>query len=187
MYFSFLKYHSRWKDGLFRDDFIRPVNDMKGIYGAPDAFHVEEVEPTEVTDAVCELNPLQKEVLDEIVQYGEDTGLELLFTSSPSRLGNSEQPEINAAIRYLEEKGAKVINFNTQEKYEEIGLDFSNDLYNAHHMNSRGAIKFTEYFAKYLHENYKFEDKRGQEEYKEWDEAYDRYVKFFEEGWKEAE
>lgn len=187
MYFSFLKYHSRWKDGLFRDDFIRPVNDMKGIYGAPDAFHVEEVEPTEVTDAVCELNPLQKEVLDEIVQYGEDTGLELLFTSSPSRLGNSEQPEINAAIRYLEEKGANVINFNTQEKYEEIGLDFSNDLYNAHHMNSRGAIKFTEYFAKYLHENYKFEDKRGQEEYKEWDEAYDRYVKFFEEGWKEAE
>lgn len=187
MYFSFLKYHSRWKAGLFRSDFIRPVNDMKGIYTAPDAFHAEEVEPTDVTEDAGELNQLQKDVLDEIIAYGEDTGLEILFTVAPSRLGKGEQVEFNAAVQYLEEKGAKVINFNTTETYEEIGLDFSQDLYNAHHMNTRGAVKFTEYFARYLHENYQFEDKRGREEYKDWDEAYERYVKFFEEGWKEAD
>lgn len=187
LYFSFLKYHSRWKEGLYKSDFIPPVNDMKGIYGAPDAFHAEEVKPTEETGVVGELNQMQTDILDDILKYGEDNELELLFTSSPSRLGKSEQPEINAAIRYLEEKGAKVINFNTAEKYEEIGLDFSQDLYNAHHLNSRGSIKFTKYFAKYLHENYEFEDKRGREEYKDWDEAYEKFVKFYEEGWKEAE
>ncbi|MCI9081576.1 MAG: hypothetical protein HFI70_04505 [Lachnospiraceae bacterium] len=185
MYFSFLKYHSRWKEGLYESDFIRPVNDMKGIYDPADAFHSENVKPTKVIPDTAELNDLQKSVLDEIIEYGETTGLEILFTSAPSRVFEKEQPEFNGAVKYLEEKGAKVINFNTEEKYKEIGLDFSTDLYNAHHMNTKGAVKFTNYFAKYLHENYQFEDKRGKEEYKEWDEAYKRYVEFFEQGWKE--
>ena len=187
MYFSFLKYHSRWKEGLYKSDFIRPINDMKGIYEPADAFHSEEVKPTNVISDVAELNDLQQAVLDEIIEYGESTGLEILFTCAPSRVFESEQPEFNGAIKYLQEKGAKVINFNTDEKYEEIGLDFSTDLYNAHHMNTKGAVKFTKYFAKYLQDNYHFEDKRGKEEYKEWDEAYDRYIKFFEKGWKDAE
>lgn len=187
LYFPFLKYHSRWKDKLYADDFLKSASDMKGVYDNKAAFRTEKVKPTVVVDEVAKLNEMQTGILDEIVQYGEDAGLEMLFISSPSRLGKKEQPEINAAIRYLEEKGAKVINYNTQEKYEEIGLDFSSDLYNDHHMNSRGAVKFTEYFARYLHEHYQFEDKRGREGYRDWDQAYVNYVKFYEEGWKEAE
>jgi len=57
-------------------------------------------------------------------------------------------------------------------------------LYNDHHLNSKGAVKFTKYFSKYLSENYHFEDKRGQEAYHEWDEAYDLFVAFYDNGWK---
>ena len=93
------------------------------------------------------------------------TDLELLFIASPTQLSKKEQPEINAALAYLEEQGANVINYNTEEMYEEIGINFSEDLYNRHHLNSRGAVKFTEYFSKYLNDTYHFPDKRGQEGY----------------------
>lgn len=187
LYFPFLKYHSRWKSKLYGGDFIKPASNKKGVYDIKAAFKTKKLKPTEIVTDIAKLNEMQTEILDEILEYGEDAGLEMLFISSPSQLGKGEQPELNAAVRYLEEKGAKVINFNTVEKYEEIGLDFSKDLYNEHHLNSRGAVKFTEYFAKYLHEHYEFEDKRGRKEYQSWDEAYENYVKFYENGWKKAE
>lgn len=180
LYFSFLKYHSRWKTGLTKDDFIRPVSDMKGVYQDEDfCYTISERTPTTpITDSV-ELNELQKKALDEIVDYGESTGLEILFIFSPSQVRNKEQPEINAAINYLGEKGIEVLNFNTEEMYKEVGIDFNQDLYNAHHLNVNGALKFTKYFSKYLHDNYQFEDKRGQDEYQDWDEAYDNYMEFY--------
>lgn len=187
LYFPFLKYHSRWKTGLYRGDFLGTKSQMKGVFEVKAAFRTKKLKPTKIITDIKELNDMQVRILDEILEYGEKEGLEMLFISSPSRLENDEQPEVNAAVRYLESKGANVLNFNTQEKYEELQIDFSSDFYNAHHMNSRGGVKFTQYFAKYLQENYQFEDKRGKEEYKEWDEAYERYVEFFDKGWAAAE
>lgn len=187
LYFPFLKYHSRWKTGLYRGDFFGTQSRMKGVFESEYAFKKKKVNPTNFVTDVVELNEMQTRILDEILEYGEKENLEMLFIASPSQLADDEQPEVNAAVRYLEGKGANIINFNTQEKYEELGIDFSTDFYNAHHMNSWGAVKFTEYFAKYLHENYQFEDKRGNEKFKEWDEAYENYVEFYEEGWKQAE
>ena len=186
MYFSFLKYHTRWKSGLYDIDFLGTSSELKGVYEER-AFDTKKVKPTEVTRDVQELNDLQKSILDEIIEFGEDEGGEFLFISSPSQLSQNEQIEINTAIQYLEEKGANAINFNTQEKYNEIGIDFSEDLYDKHHLNSRGAVKFTKYFSKYLYDNYQFEDKRGREEYQEWDEAYRKYVEFYEDGWNRAD
>lgn len=185
MYFPFLKYHSRWETGLYYADFHEPVSEMKGVYDFEDIpFTVKELSPTKVVTDVEELNDIQKSVLDEIIEYGDRTGLEILFISSPSKLDKKEQPEINAAIQYLEEKGQNIINYNTHEMYEDIGLDFKEDLYNWHHLNSKGAVKFTEYFSRYLKDNYQFEDKRGKEGYEEWDEAYEKYMEFYEKGWK---
>ncbi len=192
LYFPFLKYHSRWSEGLTRDDFITPYNTMKGVYNVENmAFTVEAQDPTEVVGNTKELNGMQTRLLDEIMAYGKDTGLEILFIVSPSKLSKGEQTEFNAAAEYLQEHGANVINFNKDEYYAAFGMDFSQDLYNAHHMNSRGGVKFTRYFAKYLSETYQLADKRGQEGYESWDEAYEKFVKFYKEGWaaqkKEAE
>lgn len=186
LYFPFLKYHSRWKTGLYREDILGTESKMKGVY-EQHAFDVKNVKPTEVIEETKDLNELQIRVLDEVLDYGKETGLDILFISSPSQLTEDEQLEVSAIIDYLEEKDAKVIDFNTNEKYQEMGIDFSSHFYNAHHMNSRGAVKFTEYFARYLHENYLLEDKRGNEAYKDWDEAYENYVEFYEKGWENAE
>lgn len=189
LYVPFLKYHSRWETGLDQTDFVELVSDMKGVFDNDKGpFRVKEAKKSELyPDETAELLDAQKEILDELLKYGEDTDLELLFVSMPLCADREEQIELNSIIRYLEEKGATVINFNTEEKYEELGLDFSADFYNKQHMNSRGAVKVTKYLSGYLNENYDFEDKRGQEAYQDWDEAYEKYVKFFEEGWKSYE
>lgn len=187
MHVPFVKYHSRWESGLRKIDFVGTdtiESTMKGVYDFENTpFTVEEIIPTFVTDKQAELNELQTGVLDEILEYGKETDLELLFIASPTQLSKKEQPEINAALAYLEEQGANVINYNTEEMYEEIGINFSEDLYNRHHLNSRGAVKFTEYFSKYLNDTYHFPDKRGQEGYQEWDMAYENFVAFYEDGW----
>ncbi len=186
LYFPFLKYHSRWETGLDQTDFVKQVTDTKGVFDFDErAFHVKAMEKPELyADVTEELLDIQKEVLDDILEYGEDTDLEILFISTPVFGKKKEQIELNNIIQYLEEKGTAVLNFNTEEKYKETGLDFSTDFYNKYHLNARGAAKFTRYLAGYLNENYDFEDKRGREEYRDWDEAYERYVKFYEEGWK---
>lgn len=186
LYFPFLKYHSRWKTGLTRNDFLKKESEMKGVYNYKKRpFKVEKVEPTKVIDGVGELDEMQKGILDEIFEYGQSTNLPMLFISSPVQVSKNDQLELNAALQYLEDKGADVINFNTEEKYEELDLDFSQDLFNESHLNSRGAVKFTKVFSQYLHDTYQFEDKRGQQEYQEWDEAYEKYTEFYESGWKE--
>ena len=186
LYFPFLKYHSRWATGLDQTDFVKQISEMKGTFDNDiGPFDIEIVkEPKLHSDVTEELLDIQKEILDEIIEYGEDTDLEILFVSMPLSTGKKRQIELNNINHYLEEKGAAVLNFNTKEKYEEVGLDFSEDFYNKHHMNSRGAAKFTKYLAGYIKENYDFEDKRGREEYQDWNEAYEKYVDFFEEGWK---
>lgn len=186
LYFPFLKYHSRWKTGLSQADFVKQVTDTKGAFDYDKrAFRVKSmVMPEWYEDVTEELLDIQKEVLDEIIAYGEDTDLEILFVSTPVYMEKEEQIEVNNIMRYLEEKGEMVLNFNTDEKYQETGLNFSEDFYNQHHLNARGAMKFTRYLTGYIKENYDFEDKRGLEEYRSWDEAYENYLRFYEEGWK---
>lgn len=185
LYLPFLKYHSRWKTGLTINDFRKRKSKMKGIYNYKKRpFKEEKIEATKVTDGVGELDEMQKRLLDEIVEYGESTNLPMLFTSSPAQASRDDQLELNAALQYLEGKGKDVINFNTEEIYEEMGLDFSKDFYNENHLNSRGAMKYTKVLSKYLHDTYQFEDKRGQQEYQSWDEAYENYTEFYENGWK---
>lgn len=186
LYVPFLKYHSRWETGLDQSDFVNQISEMKGTFdsdiGPFDVGTVEE--PKVCTDVTEKLLDSQKELLDEVIEYGKDTGLEILFVSMPVFTSKENQIELNNINHYLEEKGATVLNFNTEEKYKEVGLVFSEDFYNKHHMNSRGAMKFTKYLAGYLSEHYEFEDKRGREEYQDWDAAYEKYVKFYEEGWE---
>ena len=53
-----------------------------------------------------------------------------------------------------------------------MGIDYSSDLYNKNHLNLAGGEKFSQYFGRYLMDNYDFADKRSDIDYDSWDEAY---------------
>ena len=65
--------------------------------------------------------------------------------------------------------------FDMNLYYEEIGLDFSQDFSDPHHVNVQGADKVTKFLAKYLVEEYDLQDHRGEPEYASWDELYEEY------------
>lgn len=68
-----------------------------------------------------------------------------------------------------------------------MGLDWQHDFYNSKHVNYVGAEKYTDYLVKYINENYELPDRRGDERYKSWEKAYDKYLDFVSGGLKPAE
>ena len=45
-------------------------------------------------------------------------------------------------------------------------------------MNYMGAEKYTKYLAEYISEHYDVPDRRGDEKYESWSEAYEHYREF---------
>lgn len=183
-YIPFIKYHSRWNQ-LTKEDFLKPETKMKGVYMA-DAFKIRATKKPRITSKVGELTDLQTDILTEILEYGKKNDLQLLFTVLPAPLAVSAQHQMNKAFEIIDSYGYNVLNFNNEEIYKEMDLDFSTDFYNTLHLNSKGARKVTSYLSKYIVDTYNIKDKRGEESYKSWDEAWNVYDNYYFQGWEEV-
>lgn len=178
-YFPLLKYHSRLtSDTLYIEDLFPGETEMKGVYDAERHGRAQSVEYGP-NDDFTELNEEQTEILDEIMAYCEEKGLELIFLNTPSVLSSESLGNLNAAARYVEEKGYAVLNFNEAGLQEELGLDGETDFIDKKHLNTSGAHKFTAYFAAWLNENLDLTDHRGDERYESWDSAAKTYEAFY--------
>lgn len=59
---------------------------------------------------------------------------------------------------------------------EEVGIDYAVDFFDDTHLSSYGAEKISRYLAKYLAENYELSDHRGEKDYLDWEEDYQKYL-----------
>lgn len=131
--------------------------------------------------------PLSEEAvaaLEEVLDFCDESGKEILFVLSPYSVKTDQMPVFSSAIETVEERGYTVINFNTPEMYEELDIDWDKDFYNSKHVNYIGAEKYTRWLTGYIDENYDLEDHRGQKGYESWDEAYDVYKDYVKDGIK---
>ena len=69
------------------------------------------------------------------------------------------------------DRGYDCLNFNNYRDYNAMGLDSKTDFYNSRHVNIKGALKYTSYFAEILREDYNLKDHRGDPNYKSWQES----------------
>lgn len=99
----------------------------------------------------------------------EDIPVLVMYTPYPG-IKQREKIIFNAAEKIADEYGADFIDFNTSAYYEEIGLDFTTDYVDIVHMNAYGNEKFSKFFADYLMDNYDLTDRRGDENYIDWEE-----------------
>lgn len=187
-YIPFFKYHSRWSD-LEKSDYVKFRSEMKGALQVPkNAFASKKQKRGNLTEECTALNDLQAQYLMELLDYAKENDLRMLFISMPvARFDKGEQEVQNEAFRIIESYGYPVLNFNTEEMYAELELDFSTDYRDKRHLNSKGGKKFTVYLANYIKENFDLEDLRGREEYKDWDKAYETYEAFYADGWAQKE
>ena len=68
--------------------------------------------------------------------------------------------------------------YNFVDKVNEIGIDFSQDTYDAGlHLNLTGATKMSKYFANILMQNYDLTDFRGDPLYEQKLQEYKEFIK----------
>lgn len=177
--FPLLNYHERWAE-LGAADFLstKPRVDVKG---ADQQFRRAGLLPPETymqleAGVQAGFEPAGYEFLLRIMALCEREHISLVLYEPPAlpwTLAKSELLTLWAA-----EQGIPFIDFNRAELLEEIGLDFEADFFDAgYHLNAFGAEKVTAYLGEFLQAHYSLQDQRGHAEYRNWDEAYQRYLR----------
>ncbi len=185
-YFPLLKFHSRLtKDQFYRGDIDSGETEMKGAYNAARHIYANPVTPTVDTEPAS-LTDQQKELIDELCDYAEKEGLSLVFVNTPSELKKEAAAAINAAAGYVEELGYPVLNFDDSVVLAESGISGAEDFIDQKHLNTAGAHKFTDYVSAWLAEQLEIRDHRGDEAYKSWEEALEKYRPFYEQSLEET-
>lgn len=174
-YFPIIRYHDVW-DSLTEENFDYSLNGLKGadirdwylglIMNVTDEYLI--------TDECLPVSEAIVESVDSLLDYCEQEDVNVLFVTVPrveTEEGAAER--INTVNSFIESRGFEVLDL--VDKLDEIGLDTATDYYNLHHTNLHGSIKYTYYLSEYLIEKYGFTDKRGEEDYADWDEAVVKY------------
>lgn len=170
-YFPFIRYHSNWEE-LTAEHFTRKLNGMKGS-----SYYSLFIKTREDITKACTESDKRRAIpenveaeLDDLLDYCEKEQVNVLFAIVPQGLENVKHGEIlNSVADKVTERGFTLLNL--LHSFDELSLDKTKDFYDHEHTNVHGSIKFTHYLSKYLIENYGFEDKRGIEEYADWDQG----------------
>lgn len=178
-YIPILKYHGRWNNGdLTTEDLTlaRTKSQTKGFFLTPSAsFRQVPQTPAAQTKETEALAPETEDVLVDLLDYCDTIDTEVLFVLSPHAAKEENVKRLNEAVDIVRDRGYTVLNFNTEEMINEVGIDWDKDFFNANHTNVAGAEKFSLYLADYIKEHYDIEDHRGDPEYKSWEESYEYY------------
>ena len=173
-YFPIIRFHSRWSE-LTNWDFYRSVSGNKNTWRVFTNIH-DASSDFYVTDQEAELSNSQTIFLEEFLDFLDNCGHEVLFINTPEAYGNGKRSyeRLNRMGKIVQEHGFAYLDmFNF---IDEIGLQPDTDFNDLYHNNVHGAIKYTDYLAQYLVDNYGFTDKRGQPGWESWDESVTLYT-----------
>ena len=157
-YFDIAKYHTNYAN-LGSEDAWKLMNNtcessrnfFKGyVFFEPWCYlkHPEDFK----TDERKELLYSAEKDLEEILDYCKKKGLKVLLTVCPYSVTREEYSQYNTIEDIAGKYGAGFIN--TNDYYEEMGLDFSKDFSDFYHVNVFGAEKYTQFLENYIMENY---------------------------------
>ena len=180
---SFIKYHSKWSEEDY--SFDQNIGNREHKYAG---FFINKTLSVQVKpqkpaaydwELRAPLDPTAEASLYELLDYIEKKQLKVLFVDTPQFKDPTEMGRANTVYDILDEHGVEYVHFFTErpDGAFTIELDGQTDFYDDGHVNYKGAEKFTDAFAAYLNETYKFPDRRKQPEVAEyWDGKYEMIV-----------
>lgn len=174
---GYVQYHTRYAT-LARADFLKnqgnPLyENWKGFgcnmrttaYDNPDIHQINGREP---------LSEKTETYYRKIIELASEYNIPLLIVISPyPGITESSQSIFNTAADIAADYNVDFINYNLL--YEEIGIDFTYDAADQHHLNYKGNQKYTRALGEYITNNYNISNRRGNEKYKSW-EADSQYI-----------
>ena len=176
--FPVFRYHDRWKDITFADfkGDIRytSINNYKGyrgkdiVKGIPNEPYM--IETTEV-ESVSIMNQIY---MDEIAEFCEEKGVQLILVSTPSVI-NCNYARHNGIQEIADKYGLEYIDMNLMT--EEVPIDWTMDTRDkGDHLNHEGARKVTNYLGKFLVGKNILSDHRNDVAYSNWNKSLDIYM-----------
>lgn len=163
--FPILRYHTRWSE-LTADDFKylfhKKTVSYNGYYMRIDTKAAEGVPPKKLL-ADYSFGDNAWNYLEKMTQLCKENDIQLVLIKAPSLYPHwYEEWEVQIEDYALQNE---LCYINFLEFTEEIGLDYTTDTYDAGlHMNLSGATKLTKCFGKFLSEQCRVADRRGEEE-----------------------
>lgn len=176
-YFDIFKYHSNWKTLVLPEQIAcfryEREDDQKGYVMTDEVGPCEAVDTSNIEEK-APMPEFQEQCLYELLDYLKENELQALFILSPTVMEEEKQKMYNYMDEIIAGYGYEFLNLN--DYYEEIGIDFQTDFSDyGGHTNALGARKCTKFLGDYLTAHYELADKRGQEGYESWDEAYEQW------------
>lgn len=177
--FPILRYHSRWEELSPVDFNIQKQRDCaKGYdmrYGTKcmvkltkDQFPFLTEPPTDEAAGIVENSA---GYIRDMIELCKENGTKIVFIKTP--VSGYTREVGNAMQKFADECGVKLIDYN--QKWDELGLDYTVDFLDTVHLNYNGAKKLTKCLGKTLVDEFDLPDHRGEEEYGGWDEDYKIY------------
>ena len=151
---------------------INKENDLKGFYFIHNTMEVEFNDYSAVTDILPISDSLNGYFID-LLDYCKSEELNVLFVVHSYCQTKEHKMMYNYMNQVITEYGFGFLN--TNDYYNEIGLDYSLDLYNENHVNVFGAEKYTDFLGQYIVDNYALADKRNDPNYFKWNELYQNF------------
>lgn len=174
-YLDIIKYHTNWKMLALPSEWANMAyhkrSPLKG-YTFKDEVGPQPMPDCGGAQGEKAIPAEQEAYLVDLLDFLQENEKEALFIVSPYGESLEEQQMFNYMAGIVSSYGYSFVNMN--DHYEEIGIIFEEDFADyGSHTNAIGAEKCTDFLGNYLQEHYKFADKRGQEQYGDWDEAYE--------------
>lgn len=167
------KYHNRWKQ-LFtamntsEQNKLEKEHVRKGFKLRTDVVPYTGGEWMEETDARKKFGERAEEYLNEIYEFCQSKGMELVLVTTPAP-HNWTYAKYNSVNDWAADNGVEYLDMNFH--HEEIQIDWTKDTRDAgDHMNFAGAKKVSAYFGKYLKEHHELMDHREDVKYDFWNE-----------------
>ncbi len=187
-YIPIIKYHSRATSGELTAGDVFLTDGQSAVKG----YVLSPLTVTQKAQKDSVYSDDRKAMAPEMTEAFEDTlkacdqlkaeGKEILFVLSPYVVRKGQMAKFNTAKDMIEARGYTFLNCNDTAVLEEMGIDWETDFYNSKHVNYQGAEKYTRYLTKYIKENYEVPDRRGDEAYSSWSDAYEKYADYVKDG-----
>ncbi len=164
------RFHSRWKEFTWDDIRYAWYNRPVTVNGYIADRNTEEADPGELvyTGRDKPISPKNLEYLKRSIELCKSRSIQIMLFKTPAYSSNWSGELDRQIDEIAKEYGIRYINFD--EYNDAIGLDYSVDTPDAGaHLNDKGAVKFSKYFAELIRKDYSVSDRRDD----------DAYVKFW--------
>ena len=163
----FARYHSRYT--MITEDDFKYDSGMENFKGFVPKFGTNPQEKTNVhhVSEATFSNEKMGDYLMKTINLAGEEDIPVILVCAPYATNEGSQEIFNAIYQYADKKEVPYIDCNV--RYDELGIDFSQDFVDWSHLNEKGNVKYTNYLGNYLDENYELPDHRGDERYASWD------------------